>query len=97
MPKGEKVIFEGILYKDGDKVSFKKDDIYKSKGGKEVAESTVTETVATETVSQATQSGIQVLRKKPLKLQEVVELELILMQKFLLQSIQIFLSNFTTH
>ena len=57
--QGEKVIIEGILYKDGDKVSFKKDDIYNSKGGKEVAESTVTETVATETVSQATQSGIQ--------------------------------------
>lgn len=57
--QGEKVIIEGILYKDGDKVSFKKDDIYNSKGGKEVAESTVTETVATETVSQATQTGIQ--------------------------------------
>ena len=58
-PQGEKVTIEGILYRDGDKVSFKKDDIYKSKGGKEVAESTVTETVATETVSQATQTGIQ--------------------------------------
>ena len=60
-PQGEKIIIEGILYKDKDEVKFKnsRDDIYNSKGGKEVTESVATETVATETVSQATQSGIQ--------------------------------------
>ena len=60
---GEKIIIEGILYKDKDEVKFKnsKDDIYNSKGGKEVTESVATETVATEAVSQTTQSGIQAI------------------------------------
>jgi len=56
--KGKNVTIKGILYEDGT-VETKSDDIYKSKGGKEAVESTVTETATTEVVSQATQSGIQ--------------------------------------
>ena len=56
--KGKNVTIKGILYEDGT-VETKNDDIYKSKGGKEAVESTVTETATTEVVSQATQSGIQ--------------------------------------
>jgi hypothetical protein len=58
MPKGKNVTIKGVLYEDGT-VETKSDDIYKSKGGKEAVESTVTETATTEVVSQATQSGIQ--------------------------------------
>jgi len=56
--KGKNVTIKGVLYEDGT-VETKNDDIYKSKGGKEAVESTVTETATTEVVSQATQSGIQ--------------------------------------
>ena len=55
--KGKNVTIKGILYEDGT-VETKNDDIYKSKGGKEAVESTVTETATTEVVSQATQSQV---------------------------------------
>jgi hypothetical protein len=57
--KGKNVTIKGVLYEDGSFDHRKDDDIYKSKGGKEAVESTVTETATTEVVSQATQSGIQ--------------------------------------
>ena len=57
--KGKNVTIKGVLYEDGMFDHRKDHDIYKSKGGKEAVESTVTETATTEVVSQATQSGIQ--------------------------------------
>ena len=62
--KGKNVTIKGVLYEDGMFDHRKDDDIYKSKGGKEAVESTVTETATTEVVSKATQSGIQTVITK---------------------------------
>ena len=58
---GEKIIIEGILYKDGEKVSFDKDDIYKSNDKKKLPkfDAKGSEAVASEAVSQTASSGIQ--------------------------------------
>ena len=58
---GEKIIIEGILYKDGEKVSFDKDDIYKSNDKKKLPkfDAKGSETVAGEVASQTATLGIQ--------------------------------------
>tara|TARA_R100000278_G_scaffold112861_1_gene90832 strand:- start:156 stop:767 length:612 start_codon:yes stop_codon:yes gene_type:complete len=58
---GEKIIIEGILYKDGEKVSFNKDDIYNSDDKKKLPkfDAKGSEAVAGEAVSQTASSGIQ--------------------------------------
>ena len=58
---GEKIIIEGILYKDGEKVSLNKDDIYKSDDKKKLPkfDAKGSEAVAGEAVSQTASSGIQ--------------------------------------
>lgn len=58
---GEKIIIEGILYKDGEKVSFNKDDIYNSDDKKKLPkfDAKGSEAVASEAVSQTASSGIQ--------------------------------------
>ena len=58
---GEKVIIEGILYKDGEEISFKKDDIYSSDDKKKLPkfDAKGSEAVAGEAVSQTASTGIQ--------------------------------------
>ena len=58
---GEKIIIEGILYKDGEKISLNKDDIYKSDDKKKLPkfDAKGSEAVAGEAVSQTASSGIQ--------------------------------------
>ena len=58
---GEKIIIEGILYKDGEKVSLNKDDIYNSGDKKKLPkfDAKGSEAVAGEAVSQTASSGIQ--------------------------------------
>ena len=58
---GEKIIIEGILYKDGEKISLNKDDIYKSDDKKKLPkfDAKGSETVAGEVASQTATSGIQ--------------------------------------